>query len=98
MEDQGDGWCRVYYSADTALPNFIPKFAKDKIINIGVKRSTSWVNTRCNEVTGSGGGKKGSAESLHRLRRVSDLIYPTPHQGLSRAFLYRTRSIRSYLV
>jgi ribosome-associated toxin RatA of RatAB toxin-antitoxin module len=92
VEDQGDGWCRVYYSADTALPNFIPKFAKDAIIKIGVKRSTSWVNTRCNEVTGSGGGGKKKGAFFGRRKQMATLlallafqqgVIPNPFPGLA---------------
>lgn len=53
VEDLKDGWCRVYYSTDSKLPKFIPNFAKDAIVNLAAKRSTSWVLTRCNEITGN---------------------------------------------
>ena len=61
VEDLKDGWCRVYYSTDTKLPRFIPGFAKDAIVNMAAKRSTSWVDVRCNELTGNsnGAGKSG---------------------------------------
>jgi len=58
VEDLKDGWCRVYYSTDTTLPRFIPGFAKDAIVNMAAKRSTSWVDTRCNELTGNMGAGK----------------------------------------
>jgi len=51
VEDQKDGWCRVYYSADSNLPSFVPGFMKDAILKKAAKRSTSWVDTRCNELT-----------------------------------------------
>ena len=56
VEDLKDGWCRVYYSTDSQLPRFIPGFAKDAIVNMAAKRSTSWVDMRCNELTGNGSG------------------------------------------
>jgi len=51
VEDQKDGWCRVYYSADSNLPSFVPGFMKDAILKKAAKRSTSWVDKRCNELT-----------------------------------------------
>ena len=54
MEDRKDGWCRVYYSTDSKLPKLIPGFAKEMITNMAAKRSTSWVDARCNEITGTG--------------------------------------------
>jgi len=57
VEDRKDGWCRVFYSTDSSLPRFIPGFAKDMITNMASKKSTAWVDTRCNELTGFGGGK-----------------------------------------
>jgi len=56
VEDLGDGWCRVYYSTDTKLPRFIPGFAKDMLTTLAAKRSTGWVEKRCNQVTGKSGG------------------------------------------
>ena len=53
VEDLKDGWCRVYYSTDSSLPRFIPGFAKDAIVKMASKRSTSWVDARCNELTGN---------------------------------------------
>lgn len=62
VEDLKDGWCRVYYSTDSQLPPVIPGFLKDQITKIGLKRSTSWVDARCNELTGKGGaGAKGGS-------------------------------------
>ena len=52
VEDLKDGWCRVYYSTDSELPRFIPGFAKDMLTKLASKRSTSWVEKRCNQVTG----------------------------------------------
>ena len=61
VEDLKDGWCRVYYSTDSSLPKFIPGFVKKSLIDMAAKRSTSWVDTRCGELTGrqtDGGSKK----------------------------------------
>ena len=53
--------CRVFYSTDSQLPRFIPGFAKDMLTKLASKRSTSWVEKRCNAVTGytGGGGSQG---------------------------------------
>ena len=56
VEDLKDGWCRVYYSTDSQLPRFVPGYLKDMLTSMAAKRSTSWVDTRCNELTGQGGG------------------------------------------
>ena len=52
VEALRDGWCRVYYSTDSQLPRFIPSFAKDMLTKLASKRSTGWVEKRCNAVTG----------------------------------------------
>jgi len=70
VEDLKDGWCRVYYSTDSQLPRFIPGFAKNMLSEMAAKRSTSWVDTRCNEITGfsptGGGGKRSRAGALRK--------------------------------
>lgn len=51
----------MYYSTDSKLPKLIPGFAKEMITNMAAKRSTSWVDARCNELTGyTGDGAVGS--------------------------------------
>ena len=52
VEDRKDGWCRVFYSTDSKLPAFVPGMLKDMLTNLAAKRSTSWVEMRCNELTG----------------------------------------------
>ena len=59
VEALSDGWCRVYYSTDSRLPRFIPGFAKDALMNLAAKRSTTWVEKRCNAITGFKGGGSG---------------------------------------
>ena len=83
VQDMQDGWCRVYYSTDSQLPAFVPKMLKDVITNIGLKRSTSWVAARCNELTGFSGeagdgavaGAKGKGRGpLAKLLRKAILV------------------------
>lgn len=67
VEDLKDGWCRVYYSTDSKLPKFIPNFAKDAIVNLAAKRSTSWVDARCNEITGNApSAEDGASKKVKR--------------------------------
>ena len=68
VEDLKDGWCRVYYSTDSKLPKFIPNCAKDAIVNMAAKRSTSWVDTRCNEITGNAPSEAGAGTSSSKRR------------------------------
>jgi hypothetical protein len=37
----------VYYSTDSALPRFVPGFAKKALTDMAAKRSTSWVEREC---------------------------------------------------
>merc|ERR1719424_298137 len=69
VEDLKDGWCRVYYSTDSKLPKFIPNFAKDAIVNLAAKRSTSWVDARCNEITGNAPSAEDGASKKVIKRR-----------------------------
>jgi len=62
VEELGDGWSRVYYSTDTQMPNWVPAFAKDKIVKFVQGKSTSWVDTEVKKASGTGtaaGGKLG---------------------------------------
>mmetsp|Transcript_16894 Transcript_16894/g.36249 ORF Transcript_16894/g.36249 Transcript_16894/m.36249 type:complete len:264 (-) Transcript_16894:392-1183(-) len=53
VEKLGDGWSRVYYSTDSQLPKWIPTFAKTKLTNLALRRSTAWVDAECRRVAGS---------------------------------------------
>mmetsp|Transcript_11098 Transcript_11098/g.34272 ORF Transcript_11098/g.34272 Transcript_11098/m.34272 type:complete len:152 (-) Transcript_11098:327-782(-) len=44
VEKLEDGWSRVYYSADSQLPSWVPGFAKDRLIGQALRQSTSWVD------------------------------------------------------
>jgi len=61
VESLGDGWCRVYYSTESAMPALIPGFMKTALTNLAAKRSTAWVETRCNKITGY---KPAGAEAI----------------------------------
>lgn len=69
MEKLEDGWSRVYYSADSQLPSWVPAFAKDRVIGQALRQSTSWVDKYAQLAVGTGGEKKPSlAQAL--LRRL----------------------------
>ena len=71
VEDLKDGWCRVYYSTDSQLPRFIPGFVKNSLIDMAAKRSTSWVDTRCAELTGRAAG--GAAKKAPPIKALAAL-------------------------
>jgi len=75
VEALKDGWCRVYYSTDSQLPRFIPGFAKDMLTKLASKRSTGWVEKRCNEVTGFSPTDRPASSRLKR-----PLSLPSPKQ------------------
>lgn len=67
VEKLDDGWCRVYYSADSKLPGWVPAFARDRLINLAVSQSTNWVDRQCKLAQGAGGAAAGGWRA--RLRR-----------------------------
>jgi len=78
VEDLRDGWCRVYYSTDSKMPAWIPSFARNALTNLAAKRSTSWVHTRCAELTGRGAGggaarRRGLGAALTSKRSLAFL-------------------------
>ena len=75
VEELDDGWCRVYYSTDSVVPGWIPGFAKTAMRNLAAKRSTSWVEARCAELTGTGvGSAKRAGGPLTITRRRMALL------------------------
>ena len=83
VEDMKDGWCRVYYSTDSKLPSFVPGFLKDKLTSMAAKRSTSWVDTRCNELTGRGSGGKAKGPGLLKKALLAALVAGAWHFRLA---------------
>ena len=65
VERVEDGWSRVYYSADSQLPSWVPGFARDKLIQQALRQSTSWVDRHAQRAMG-----KGGAEPRPLLRRI----------------------------
>jgi len=44
VEKLDDEWSRVYYSTDSKLPAWVPGFAKDGLLSLALRKSTSWVD------------------------------------------------------
>uniref|UniRef100_A0A7S2IIZ1 Coenzyme Q-binding protein COQ10 START domain-containing protein n=1 Tax=Haptolina brevifila TaxID=156173 RepID=A0A7S2IIZ1_9EUKA len=61
VEQLKEGWCRLYYSSESQMPALIPTFMKTALTNLAAKRSTAWVETRCNQLTGYKPGGRATA-------------------------------------
>jgi len=55
VEKLEGGWSRVYYSADSQLPSWVPGFAKDRLIGQALRQSTSWVDKYAQLAVGTSG-------------------------------------------
>ncbi len=70
VEKLDDGWCRVYYSAESKLPGWVPGWAKEQLCATALKRSTSWVERECKHAMGLGGARR-PAGRLALLRKIA---------------------------
>ncbi len=70
VEKLEDGWCRVYYSAESKLPGWVPGWAKDQLCATALKRSTSWVDRECKQAMGLGGARH-SGGRIAALRKFA---------------------------
>jgi len=71
VEKLSDGWCRVYYSTDSAVPAWVPGFMKDSLVKLSAARSTSWVDVECQKEMGLDSKSRGGWFS--QLRRIAKL-------------------------
>jgi hypothetical protein len=69
VEKLADGWSRVYYSADSQLPSWVPGFAKDRLIGQALRQSTSWVDKYAQLAVGTAGASRPPV-ALVLLRRL----------------------------
>ena len=64
-----DGCCCHARLTDAAVVG-----TQEMITNMAAKRSTAWVDTRCNEITGTGGAKAKGGKKKAVLRRAAMLV------------------------
>ena len=84
VEKLPDGWSRIYYSADSKLPAWVPAFARDKLINMAVSQSTSWVDFQCKLATGKVTGRREGAVKkwVRRLAVVVAAVWTRKHRNV----------------
>ena len=70
MEKLEDGWSRVYYSADSQLPSWVPGFAKDRLVGQALRQSTSWVDKYAQRAMGKAAGADDAPPLAALLRRL----------------------------
>jgi len=71
VEDLGDGWCRIYYSTDSQLPNWVPGWAKDNLMKLALRRSTGWVDEQCKIAAGTSKAKGAPPPVLRAIERAA---------------------------
>lgn len=75
MEKLEEGWSRVYYSADSQLPSWVPGFAKDRLIGQALRQSTSWVDKYAQRAVGKGAAAaEGAPPFAALLRRLLVIV------------------------
>lgn len=70
VEKLEGGWSRVYYSADSQLPSWVPGFAKDRLIGQALRQSTSWVDKYAQLAVGTSSRSARPPVVLVLLRRL----------------------------
>jgi len=60
VEALPDGWSRLYYSIDTALPPWIPPVVRDSLLGLAAKRATGWVEAETRRIADARHVKAGA--------------------------------------